>query len=196
MIFKQHAYIFWFSWWKLWTVCNLKFLVLSLFWLTKFNCGLVKLNNMIFILLSGHYHVEVFVIVKEVDKLFSFLRHISCTFGRSRVPWKRKNTDRGLKKTLCCSLIPSFNFALRLKMRLHHTNIQLYTVMKISNHEKWKHISINKLFLYLFVCKFLMLYYCNFNMEIVTINLDLFVQIYKFYLLVFNKEKNTYNILK
>ena len=151
---------------------------------------------MIFILLSGHYHVEVFVIVKEVDKLFSFLRHISCTFGRSRVPWKRKNTDRGLKKTLCCSLIPSFNFALRLKMRLHHTNIQLYTVMKISNHEKWKHISINKLFLYLFVCKFLMLYYCNFNMEIVTINLDLFVQIYKFYLLVFNKEKNTYNILK
>ena len=56
-------------------------------------------------------------------------------------------------------------------MRLHHTMIQLYTVMKIFNQEKWKHISINKLFLYLFVCKFLVLYYCNFNVEIVTITL-------------------------
>ena len=74
-------------------------------------------------------------------------------------------------------------------MRLHHTKIQLYTVMNISNHEKWKHISINKLFLYLFVCKFLMLYYCNFNVEFVTINLDLFAQIYKFYLIVLNKEE-------
>ena len=74
-------------------------------------------------------------------------------------------------------------------MRLYHTKIQLYTVMKIFNQEKWKHININKLFLYLFVCKFLVLYYCNFNVEIVTINLDLFVQIYKIYLLVLNKEK-------
>ena len=81
-------------------------------------------------------------------------------------------------------------------MRLHHTKIQLCTAMKIFNQEKWKHISINKLFLYIFVCKFLVLYYCNFNMEIVTINFDLFVQIYKFYLLVLNKEKKTYNILK
>ena len=110
---------------------------------------------MILILLSGHFHVVVFVIVKEVNKLFSFSRHISYTFGRSRVPWKRKNTTGGLKTTLCCS-----NFM------LHHTKTQFSTVMKISNHEKWKHISINKLFLYLFVCKFLMLYYCNFNVEI------------------------------
>ena len=132
----------------------------------------------------------VFVIVKEVNKLFSFSRHISYTFGRSRVPWKRKNTARGFKTTLCCHLGPWFNFALRLKMRLYHTKIQLYTVMKIFNQEKWKHISINKLFLYLFVCKFLVSYYCNFNVEIFTINLDLFVQIYKFYLLVLNKEKN------
>ena len=131
----------------------------------------------------------VFVIVKEVNKLFSFSRHISSTFGRSRVPWKRKNTAKGLKTTLYCSLWPWFNFALRLKMRLHHTKIQLYTIMKISNHEKWKPISINRLFLYLFVCKFLVLYFCNFNVEIVTINLDLFVQIYQFYLLVLNKEK-------
>ena len=138
----------------------------------------------------------VFVIVKEVNKLFSFSRHISCIFGRSRVPWKRKNTAKGLKTTLCCSLGPWFNFALRLKMILHHTKIQLYTVMKISNHEKWKHISINKLFLYLFVCKFFMLYYCVFNVKIVTINLDLFVQIYKIYLLGLNKEKKTYNLLK
>ena len=145
----------------------------------------MKLNNMILILLSGHFHVVVFVIVKEVYKLFSFSRHISCTFGRSRVPWKRKNTAGGLKTTLCCS-----NFM------LHHTKIQLYTIMKISSHEKWKHISIKKLFLYLFVCKFLMLYYCNFNVEIVIINLDLFVQIYNFYLLVLNKGKKTYNILK
>ena len=114
----------------------------------KFNGGLVKLNNIILILLSGHFHVVVFVIVKKVYKLFSFSRHISCTFGRSRVPWKRKNTAGGLKTTLCCS-----NFM------LHHTKIQLYTVMKISSHEKWKHISINKLFLYLFVCNFLMLYF-------------------------------------
>ena len=106
-------------------------------------------------------------------------------FLEIRVPWKRKNTAGGLKTTLCCS-----NFM------LHHTKIQLYTIMKISNHEKWKHISINKLFLYLFVCKFLMLYYCNFNVEIVIINLDLFVQIYNFYLLVLNKGKKTYNILK
>ena len=148
--------------------------------------------------------MEVFVIVKEVNKLFSFSRHISSsfsshisyTFGRSKVPWKRKNTTRSLKITLCCSLGPWFNFALRLKMILHHTKIQLYTVMKISNHEKWKHISINKLFLYLFVCKFFMLYYCIFNVKIVTINLDLFVQIYKIYLLGLNKEKNTYNLLK
>ena len=69
--------------------------------------------------------------------------------------------------------------------------------MKISSHEKWEHISITKLFLYLFVCKFLILYYCNFNAEIVIINLDLFVQIYNFYLLVLNKgKKKTYNILK
>ena len=79
-------------------------------------------------------------------------------------------------------------------MRLHHTMIQLYTVMMISNHEKWKYISINKLYLYLFVCKFLILYYCDFNVEIVTINLDLFVQIYKFYLLVLNKQKKIYII--
>ena len=140
-------------------------------WVTKFNCWLVKLNNMILILLSGHFHGVVFVIVKEANKLFSFSRHISCTFGRSRVPWKRKNTVRGLKTTLCCSLGPWFNFALNVKMRLHRTKIQLYTVMKISNHERWKHISINKLFLYLFVCKFLILYYCDFNVEIVTITL-------------------------
>ena len=131
----------------------------------------------------------VFVIVKEVNKLFSFSRHINYTFGRSRVPWKRKNTARGLKTTLCCPLGPWFNFSLRLKMILHHTKIQLYTVMNIFNQVKWKHISINKLFLYLFVCKFLVLYYCNFNVEIVTTNLDLFVQIYKFYLFVLNKEK-------
>jgi len=131
----------------------------------------------------------VFVIVKEVNKLFSFSRHISYTFGRSRVPWKRKNTAKTLKTTLCCLLGPWFNFALRLKMILYYTKIQLYTIIKIFNQEKWKHISINKLFLYLFVCKFLVLYYCNFNVEIVTINLDLFVQIYKFYLLVLNKEK-------
>ena len=93
---------------------------------------------MIFILLIGHFYVEVFVIVKEVNKLFSFSRLISCIFGRSRVPWKRKNTA-----TLCCSLGLRFNFALRLKMRLHHTKIQLYTVMKIFNHEKWMHTSIN-----------------------------------------------------
>ena len=148
---------------------------------------------MILILLSGHFHVVVFVIVKKVNKLlFFFSRHISCNFGRSRVPWKRKNIARGLKTTLCCSLEPWFNFALRLKMRLHLTKIQLYTVMMISNHEKWKYISINKLYLYLFVCKFLILYYCDFNVEIVTINLDLFVQIYKFYLLVLNKQKNIY----
>ena len=141
MIFKPHAHIFWFSWWKRWTVCNLKSLVLSLMWVTKFNGGLVKPNNMILILLSGHFQVVVFVIVKEVYKLFSFSRHIICTFGRSRAPWKRKNTTRGLKTTLCCS-----NFM------LHHTKIQLYTVMKISSHEKWKHISINKLFcIYLYV---------------------------------------------
>ena len=42
----------------------------------------MKLNNMILILLSGHFHVVVFVIVKEVYKLFSFSRHISCTFWR------------------------------------------------------------------------------------------------------------------
>ena len=171
MIFKPHAHIFWFSWWKWWIVCNLKSLVLSLMWVTKFNCWLVKLNNMILILLSGHFHGVVFVIVKEANKLFSFSRHISCTFGRSRVPWKRKNTVRGLKTTLCCSLGPWFNFALNVKMRLHHTKIQLYTVMKISKHERWKHISINKLFLYLFVCKFLILYYCDFNVEIITITL-------------------------
>ena len=81
-------------------------------------------------------------------------------------------------------------------MRLYHTKIQLYTIMNIFNQEKWKHININKLFLYLFVCKFLVSYYCNFNVEIVTINLDLFVQIYKIYLLVLNKGKETYNILK
>ena len=40
-------------------------------------------------------------------------------------------------------------------MRSHHTNIQLYTVMKISNHKKSKHTNINKLFLFLFVCNFL-----------------------------------------
>ena len=136
----------------------------------------------------------VFVIVKEVNKLFSFSRHINYTFGRSRVPWKRKNTAGGLKTTLCCPLGPWFNFALRLKMRLHHTKIQLYTVMKIFNQENWKQISVNKLFLYLFVCKFLVLYYCNFNVGIVTINLDLFVQIYKFYLLVLNKEKKKHII--
>ena len=51
-----------------------------------FNSGFVKLKNMIIILLSGHFHKEVFVIVKEVNKLFSFSRHISRTFGRSRVP--------------------------------------------------------------------------------------------------------------
>ena len=73
-------------------------------------------------------------------------------------------------------------------MRLHHTKIQLYTVMKTSNHKKWKHISIN-IFLYLFVCKFLMLYYCDFNVEIVIVNLDLFVHIYKIFLSVHNKEK-------
>ena len=33
-------------------------------------------------------------------------------------------------------------------------DIQPYTVIKISIHEKWKHTSINKLFLYLFVCDF------------------------------------------
>ena len=101
------------------------------------------------------------------------------------------------KTTLSRSLGPWFSFALRLIMRLHHTKILLYTVVKISNHEKWKYTSINKLFLYLFVCEFLMLYYCNFNVEIaiwtygiilmlykhwficsITINLDLFVQIY------------------
>ena len=170
-------FFFFNAWWKWWTVCNLKSLVLSLMWVTKFNCGLVKLNNMIRILLSGHFNVVVFVIVKEVNKLFSFSRHISFTFGRSRVAWKRKNIAKGLKTTLCFSLGPWFSFPLRLKMRLHHTKIQLYTVMKIYNHEKWKHISINKLFLYLSVCKFLVLYYCDFNVEIVTVNLDLFVQI-------------------
>ena len=46
-----------------------------------FNYGLVKLKNMIIILLSGHFHREVFVIVKEVNNLFPFSRHISCTFG-------------------------------------------------------------------------------------------------------------------
>ena len=45
------------------------------------NYELVKLKNMIIILLSGHFHREVFVIVKEVSKLFPFSRHISCTFG-------------------------------------------------------------------------------------------------------------------
>ena len=133
--------------------------MLSLIWVTKFSCGLVKLKNKTFILLSGHFYLVVFVIVKEINKLFSFSMHISCTFGRSRVPWKRKNTAKGLKTTLSCTKGPWFNFVLRLKMRLHHTKIQLYTVMKISNHEKWKHISINKLFLYLFVCNFLMLYF-------------------------------------
>ena len=143
-----------------------------------------------FILLSGHFHVEVFVIVKEVNKLFSFSRHISCTFGKSREPWKTKNTARGLKTTICSSLGSWFNFALRLKMRLHYTKIEPYIVLEISKHKKWKHRSINKLFLYLFVCEFLMLYDCKFNVEIViwsckhwficsiTINLNLFVQIY------------------
>ena len=46
-----------------------------------FNSGLLKLKNMIIILLSGHFQREVFVIVKEVSKLFPFSRHISCTFG-------------------------------------------------------------------------------------------------------------------
>ena len=46
-----------------------------------FNYELVKLYNMIIILLSGHFHSDVFVIVKEVSKLFPFSRHISCTFG-------------------------------------------------------------------------------------------------------------------
>ena len=46
-----------------------------------FNSGLLKLKNMIMILLSGHFQREVFVIVKEVGKLFPFSRHISCTFG-------------------------------------------------------------------------------------------------------------------
>ena len=46
-----------------------------------FNSGFVKLKNMIIILLSGHFHWEVFVIVKEVTKLFPFSRHVSCTFG-------------------------------------------------------------------------------------------------------------------
>ena len=46
-----------------------------------FNYELVKLKNMIIILLSGHFHREVLVIVKEVSKLFPFSRHISCTFG-------------------------------------------------------------------------------------------------------------------
>ena len=45
-----------------------------------FNYELVKLKNMIIILLNGHFHREVFVIVKEVSKLFPFSRHISCTF--------------------------------------------------------------------------------------------------------------------
>ena len=84
--------------WEWWIVCNLKFLVLSLIWVTKFNYGLLKLKNMIFIMLIGHFYVEVFVIVEEVNKLFSFSRHISCIFGRYRVPWKRKNTVRGWKQ--------------------------------------------------------------------------------------------------
>ena len=46
-----------------------------------FNYELVKLYNMIIILLSGHFHSDVFVIVKEVSKLFPFSRHIRCTFG-------------------------------------------------------------------------------------------------------------------
>ena len=41
----------------------------------------MKLKNMIIILLSGHFHREVFVIVKEVNKLFPFSGHISCTVG-------------------------------------------------------------------------------------------------------------------
>ena len=45
-----------------------------------FNYRLVKLKNMIITLLSGHFHREVFVIVKEVNKLFPFSRYISCTF--------------------------------------------------------------------------------------------------------------------
>jgi len=57
----------------------------------------MKLKNMIFILLSEHFHVEAFIIVNEVNKLFSFPSHINCTFGRSRVPRKRKNTVRGLQ---------------------------------------------------------------------------------------------------
>ena len=49
-----------------------------------FNNRLVKQKNMIIILLSGHFHREVFVIVvivKEVNKLFLFSRHISYTIG-------------------------------------------------------------------------------------------------------------------
>ena len=142
---------------------------------------------MIFILLIGHFYVEAFIIVEEVNKLFSFSRHTSYIFGRSKLSRKRKNNDRGLKTTLCCSLGPWFNFSLRLKMRLHHTTIQFYTVMKIFNLDKWKHTNVNKLFcLYLYV-SFWFLYYCNFNVEIAiwtygitlwTINIDLFVQIY------------------
>ena len=187
MIYKPQAHIFWFSWWEWWTICNLKFLVLSSIWLTKFNYGLLKLKNMICILLIGHFYVEVFIIVEEVNKLFSFSRHTSYIFWRSKLPRKRKNTTKGLQTTSCCSSGPRFNFALRLKMRSHHTKIQFYTVMKIFNHEKLKHTNVNKLFLSLFICEFLMLYYCNFNVEIAiwtygitlrTINIDLFVQIY------------------
>ena len=55
--------------------------------------------------------------------------------------------------------------------------IQPYTVVKISIHEKWKHTSINKLFLYLFVCEFLLLYYCNFNEEIVLLTYEITIKL-------------------
>ena len=142
MIYKIHAHIFWFSWWEWWIVCNLKFLVLSLIWVTKFNCGLLKLKNMIFILLIGHFCLEVFVIVEEVNKLFAFSRHISYIFGRSKVPWKRKNTARGWKQ-LYVALWDHDLICFEVKIEINQTKLQFYTVMKIFNHEKWKHTSIN-----------------------------------------------------
>ena len=54
-----------------------------------------------------------------------------------------------------------------LCMMRNNKMIQLYIEMKISIHDKCKHTSKNKLFLYLFVCKFLLLYYCNLNVEFV-----------------------------
>ena len=41
-------------------------------WLTKFNCGLVKLKNMVFILLSGHFMWRSLLFSRKLISYFLF----------------------------------------------------------------------------------------------------------------------------